>query len=87
MVMTPENFNKMNMVYSQKNNFFNYRGVNHNKFNLNYFPNTVTWTKEKQLGGIIDTWTNITMASTLDLDGDKGEVISLNTFNNEIFCF
>lgn len=87
MVMTPENFNKMNMVYSQKNNFFNYRGVNHNKFNLNYFPNTVTWTKEKQLGGIIDTWTNITMASTLDLDGDKGEVISLNIFNNEIFCF
>ena len=74
-------------MYSQKNNFFNYRGINHSKFNLNYFPNTVTWTKEKQLGSIIDTWTNITMASTLDLDGDKGEVISLNTYNNEIFCF
>lgn len=87
LTMTPENFNKVNKVYSQKNNFFNYRGINHSKFNLNYFPNTVTWTKEKQLGGIIDTWTNITMASTLDLDGDKGEVISLNTYNNEIFCF
>lgn len=87
LTMTPENFNKVNKVYSQKNNFFNYRGINHSKFNLNYFPNTVTWTKEKQLGSIIDTWTNITMASTLDLDGDKGEVISLNTYNNEIFCF
>jgi hypothetical protein len=87
LIMTPENFNKVNKVYSQKNNFFNYRGINHSKFNLNYFPNTVTWTKEKQLGSIIDTWTNITMASTLDLDGDKGEVISLNTYNNEIFCF
>lgn len=87
LTMTPENFNKLNKVYSQKNNFFNYRGINHSKFNLNYFPNTVTWTKEKQLGSIIDTWTNITMASTLDLDGDKGEVISLNTYNNEIFCF
>lgn len=87
LTMTPENFNKVNKVYSQKNNFFNYRGINHSKFNLNYFPNTVTWTKEKQLGSIIDTWTNITMASTLDLDGDKGEVMSLNTYNNEIFCF
>ena len=27
------------------------------------------------------------MASTLDLDGDKGEVVSLNTFRNEIFAF
>ena len=87
LTMAPENFNKVNKVYSQKNNFFNYRGINHSKFNLNYFPNTVTWTKEKQLGSIIDTWTNITMASTLDLDGDKGEVMSLNTYNNEIFCF
>lgn len=87
LTMTSTNFNMMNPVYNQANNFFNYRAVNHSKFNLNYFPNTITWTKEKQLGSIIDTWTNITMASTLDLDGDKGEVISLNTYNNEIFCF
>ena len=87
LVMTPDTFNKINNVYSQHNNFFNYRGINYDKFNLNYFPNSITWTKEKQLGEIIDSWTNITLASTLDLDGDKGEVISLNTFNNEIYCF
>jgi hypothetical protein len=87
LTMTPTNFNMMNPVYNQANNFFNYRAINHSKFNLNYFPNTITWTKEKQLGSIIDTWTNITMASTLDLDGDKGEVVSLNTFKNEIFAF
>ena len=87
LTMTPTNFNLVNDVYSQKNNFFNYRGVNYSKYSLNYFPNTITWTKEKQLGSIVDTWTNITMASTLDLDGDKGEVVSLNTFNNEIYCF
>lgn len=87
LTMTPTNFNMMNPVYNQANNFFNYRAINHDKFNLNYFPNTITWTKEKQLGSIIDTWTNITMASTLDLDGDKGEVVSLNTFKNEIFAF
>lgn len=87
LVMTPENFNLINDVYSQKNNFFTYRALNYSKYSLDYFPNTITWTKEKQAGAIIDTWTNITMASTLDLDGDKGEVVSLNTFNNEIYCF
>lgn len=87
LTVTPENFNLINKVYSQQNNFFTYRGINSSKFALDYFPNTVTWTKEKQMGASIDLWTNITMASTLDLDGDKGEVISLNTFKNEIFCF
>lgn len=87
LVMTPTNFNLVNPVYSQKNSFFSSRALNYNKYSLDYFPNTITWTKEKQAGAIVDTWTNITMASTLDLDGDKGEVVSLNTFNNEIFCF
>ena len=87
LVMTPSNFNLINPIYSQKNNFFSSRALNYNKYSLDYFPNTITWTKEKQAGAIVDTWTNITMASTLDLDGDKGEVVSLNTFNNEIFCF
>lgn len=87
LVMTPENFNLVNDVYSQRNNFFTYRALNYDKYSLDYFPNTITWTKEKQAGSTVDTWTNITMASTLDLDGDKGEVVSLNTFNNEIYCF
>lgn len=87
LIMTPENFNLINDVYTQKNNFFTYRALNYNRYSLDYFPNTITWTKEKQAGAIIDAWSNITMASTLDLDGDKGEIVSLNTFNNEIYCF
>lgn len=42
LAMTPTNFNMMNPVYNQANNFFNYRAINHSKFNLNYFPNTIT---------------------------------------------
>ena len=87
LVMTPKNFNLLNDAYSQKDNYFIYRGVNPNDFRLNNFPNTISWTKEKFAAEEIDTWTNITMASALDLDGDKGPVESLNTFNNEIFCF
>lgn len=85
--VTPTNFNLINPVYTQQNNFFNYRGMNYKRYSLDYFPNTITWSTEKQMGADTDAWTNITMASTLDLDGDKGKVVSLNTFNNEIFCF
>lgn len=85
--ITPENFNLMNDVYSQPNNFFNYRTINPNKLNLDNFHNSITWTKAKTAGELIDTWTNITLASTLDLDGDKGTVRALRRFNNNIFAF
>lgn len=86
-VVSPENFNKINNVYSQENNFFKYRALNYDKFSLDNFANSIIWTKEKQLGELVDTWTNIIVGSTLDLDGEKGEIASLNTFNNEIFAF
>lgn len=85
--ITPENFNLVNDVYSQPNNFFNYRTINPNKLNLDNFHNSITWTKTKTAGELIDTWTNITLASTLDLDGDKGNVRALRRFNNNIFAF
>lgn len=85
--VTPENFNLMNDVYSQPNNFFNYRTINPNKLNLDNFHNSITWTKTKTAGELVDTWTNITLASILDLDGDKGTVRALRRFNNNIFAF
>lgn len=85
--MSPSNFNLLNSVYTQKNNFFTYNYISINNSRINQFPTTVTWTKEKINGSLTDEWTNITMASTIDLDGDKGEVTSLQTLNNEIFCF
>lgn len=84
--ITPENFNLMNDVYSQPNNFFNYRTINPNKLNLDNFHNSITWTKTKTTGELVDTWTNITLASTLDLDGDKGTVRALRRLNNNIIA-
>ena len=85
--ITPENFNLMNDVYSQQNNFFNYRTINPNKLNLDNFHNSITWTKTKTAGELVDTWTNITLASILDLDGDKGSVRALRRFNNNLITF
>ena len=85
--MTPTNFNLLNQVYSQQNNFFNYRTINPNKLNLDNFHNSITWTKTKTAGELVDTWTNITLASILNLDGDKGSVRALRRFNNNLISF
>lgn len=85
--MSPQNFNLHNPVYSQKDNFFNYKIKNDDYYSNTSYPNQVTWTKEKQIGAEIDLWTNLTLSSTQELDGSKGKITSLNTFENNIFCF
>lgn len=83
----PTNFNLFNPVYSQKDNFFNYRILDSDIYKLDKFNNTITWSKEKYAGEDVDTWTNITMANTVDLDGAKGKVTKLLTFKDQIFAF
>ena len=83
----PSNVNLINKAYSQQNNYLVYRGLNPNKINSVYFPNSITWSKSKTNGEIVDTWTNITLASTLDMDGDKGKIRALRRFNNDILSF
>lgn len=85
--ISPNNFNKLNPVYSSKNNFFTYRALNYDRSNLDKFPNTITWTKTKNAGELIDTWTNITLASTLDFDGDKGPINALKRYKDSILAF
>ena len=85
--MTPQNFNLINTVYSQTNNFFTYRILDEDYYKSDSFSAQITWSKEKQIGADVDNWTNITLASTYDLDGGKGEIVSLKKWNDAIFCF
>lgn len=85
--VSPQNFNLLNPVYTQSNNFFNYRTLNRNKLQLDSFNNAITWTKTKTLGEFTDTWTNLTLASTLDLDGDKGPLNAIRRYNNDLYAF
>lgn len=87
LTMTPTNFNLLNNIYTQKNNFFNYRKLNTKYFNIDRFPNMITWSKTKTSGELVDNWTNITLASVLDLDGDKGPVRAIKKFNNTLLAF
>lgn len=88
---TLENTNLINKVYSASgsnggNTIFTSKILD-DKFNLDKFPSQITWSKTKTPTEEVDTWTNITLASTLDMDGNKGPVRALRRFNNSIISF
>lgn len=79
------NFNLINKSYTQRNNFFNYRQIEDE--GVNNFPNQIIMSKTKVLGEDVDSWTNITLASVFDLDGDKGKLNAIRKINNDLYCF
>jgi len=85
--MTTDNYGLFNNVYSQKNNYFNYNILDPLLFNTKNFNNTIVWSKTKTSGSEIDVWTNISMLSSIDLDGVYGQISSINLFNNELYSF
>lgn len=85
--VSPKNFNLINPVYSQLDNFFNYKILDEDDYKNTNYPNQITWSKTKESGSDTDTWTNITLASVLEMDGDKGNVNKLVKLNNQLICF
>lgn len=51
------------------------------------FTNQVIYSLGKNFGEDVDTWARITGATPLDLDGQNGEVTSLNVWNDTLLCF
>ena len=86
-VYDPTIFNKLNDVYNQQANFF----VGKKQDVLDYgelkFPNQIYFSKTKTSGADVDLWTNVTMGSTLELDGDKGELKKLARLGNYLWAF
>lgn len=83
----PSNFNLINKVYSQENNFFTYNYLSSDILNITNYKNGIVWSNTKSLGELVDSWTKINLASYMDLDGDKGEVTALRRWNNNILAF
>lgn len=85
--VSPTNFNLLNKVYSQNNNFITSQTLDYSKFSNDTFKNSIVWSKTKQYTEEIDKWTSITFSSIMDLDGDKGSINKLVKFNNSLFSF
>lgn len=85
--MSPRNFNLLNRVYSQVDNFFSYKILPQEEYMDTVWPNRITWSLTKESGADTDLWTSISLGSVLELDGDKGEITSLQRFNDQLICF
>lgn len=85
--MHPTIFNQLNPVYSQKDNFFESRQLDTEDVKDLKYPNQIYYSKTKNSGSDVDLWTNVTLASTLEMDGDKGQITSLNRLNDSIIVF
>lgn len=87
MSTTPSIFNLYNPVYSQKDDYFLPSYLDSDLLKADYFPSTITWSKTKTYGEDIDTWSSISMASVLDMDGGLGPIRALKYYNNDILSF
>lgn len=85
--MSPQNFNLMNPIYSQVDNFFSYKIMNEVHYTSKKYPNQITWSKTKTLGADVDLWTNVTLASILEIDGDRGQINKLIRLNDQLLAF
>ena len=81
-----EQFNLLNRVYSQPNNFIVGRDPDNDSDNDKY-SSTVTWTLDKHDAANIDEWMHITLADTLKLNGEKGACNALRRYQNAIIAF
>lgn len=85
--ISPQNFNLINPVYSQIDNFFTYRILPDDYYDNRVYPNQLTWTKNKNNGEDVDSWANITLASVIDMDGNCGKINKITKLNNQLFVF
>lgn len=83
----PSNWNLINNIYNQKNNFMEYHGLDLSKNGIDDFHNSFTWTLTKWAGDEIDRWTQITLANTMDVDGVRGGITKIINYNDMLLAF
>lgn len=87
-MIKPESIQTVNTVYNQNNNFTTGEVLGSSVVTKNTkFPSQITWSLTKTPGADIDAWTNITLASVHDFDGDKGPIRALRRYQNSVIGF
>lgn len=86
--MNFDNWNVLNPVYSQVNNFFNFTKNDYRILEqTGQFPNQFSWTLPKYPNNLVDNWTNLTFASTYNLEGEYGKLTKIVMHNNQLYAF
>lgn len=85
--VSPSNFNLINPIYSQLNNFFTYRIYDEDYYKSTSYPSQIIWTNYKNPGAILDSWTNLHLSSSIDLDSTNGAVTAIQPWNEVLLGF
>lgn len=86
-IVTANNFNQLNDVYTQPDNYFQYYASDDDLTRLNSYQNQITWSLTRNSGDLVDPWTNVTLLNSLDLDGSRGQVRAIRNFNGQLYVF
>lgn len=85
-IVNAELANKFNPVYSQMDNFWNYKVIP--AYIKSYIrPNQITWSLTKQSGSLVDEWTKVTEAAVYEMDGTKGSVNKIINYKDNLIIF
>lgn len=87
LTVSPSNFNRLNEVYSQHDNFFNYQILPDNSYDTYHFGNQFIWSLEKHPAEQVDTWTNVNLGSSYNLGGTLGDITSIVCHNDQLYAF
>lgn len=86
-IFTPDTYGLINSIYSQTDNYFNYRILDSDLFSSKEFPSMIAWTSPKIGISMVDTWTNVNVINSIMLDGSHGGIMSIDSFANELYAF
>lgn len=85
--LSPTNFNLVNPVYSQLDTFFTSRILDEDYYKVSNKASQFTWSQVKLPASETDIWTNLSLASSQDMDGSYGKLTSIVPFNELLLGF
>lgn len=80
-------FNKMNMVYNQKNNFFIFSGITENTITDDSLENTILYSDMKLNNETEDSFVNFNTTNFYTIDSNINKINKLITYNDKLLCF
>lgn len=85
--LSPNNFNKINPVYSQLDNYFTSRVLDKDFYKVKDYQAQFIWTSPKSSASVVDPWTNLHLANSYDLEGNNGKLVAIKSFNELLVGF
>lgn len=80
-------FNKLNMVYNQKNNFFIFGGITENTITDDNLEHTILYSDMKLANEKEDSFINFDTTNFYTIDSNISKINKLITYNDKLLCF